>query len=286
MVANLFFVYMWTLYVDYRLCKSKSSFKRLRRNALLPLLAVIILLIINIFTDSVFAITESGSFRVRPLWSLYVLVQLGYIIATARVLYSYKKSGGLHLFSIRSFIIPFVCGTIGEILIPGASLTTAGAAIGYLMIYIGMLQENTYEDSLTGFYNTFFLEKLSEEAQLGTYDFASGILFFANDIHKLMSESGIVATDELIRKLAAALREELPEGCETMYLGDGRFLILSQAADDQLPAVEMLMDIIKDAFENESSGALNYEGYYVFRKEGQDLGSFLSELSNKAGVLS
>lgn len=185
--------------------------KRQQRLFLIPLFFVFVLLIINLFTDIVFLATPEGEIKMRPLWLLYILVLLFYIIGTSLILVRYKKkSGGLHFFPVKTFIIPFVTGTIGEIVFPGMSLPTAGAAIGYLLILFGILRENTYEDPVTGFYNSFFLERISQETSAGTYDFSSGILFFSDDAAAYLAKNGIIATNNLMREVALTLRDELP----------------------------------------------------------------------------
>jgi hypothetical protein len=132
-----------------------------------------------------------------------------------------------------------MAGTIGELVIPGMSLPTAGATIGYLLIFFGMLRENTFEDPVTGLYNSFFLERISQEASAGAYSFSSGILFYSDDIGEYMAKNGIIAKNNLMREAAMTLRDELPEGCETMFLGGSRFLIISKVTKEHEEAIEV-----------------------------------------------
>ena len=216
---------------------------------------------------------------VRPLWGLYVLLLLVYIVGTSVFLVRQQKTGGgLHFFPVKSFIIPFLAGTIGEILLPAMSLTTVGSSLGFLMIYFGILNENTYEDPLTGFYNAFFLERISREAALGDYDFSSGILFFTPDLGDYMSEHGLLDTDRLLKRIAKTLREELPEGCETMYLGDGRFLSITRVGEEQEEAIKMVIEVVADALTEEAGEQLRFLGCYALRDGDQDPGSLLSKL--------
>ena len=279
MMLNLIFIYLWTLFINFRLYKSRNRIRRLRIMTLIPLFFVFILLVINLFTNIVFYVTEEGSLEVRPLWCLYSLVQIVYIVGTSSFLAKYKKkSGGLHFFPVKSFIIPFMAGAIGEFVIPGMSLPTAGATIGYLLIFFGMLRENTFEDPVTGFYNSFFLERISQEASAGAFDFSSGILFYSDDTGDYMAKNGIIATNNLMREAAMTLRDELPEGCETMFLGGSSFLVISKVSKEQEEAIRVLINIVTQALTGEAGEALHFKGCYAFRKEGQDPGSLLSEL--------
>ena len=281
MILNLVFIYLWTLFINYRLYKSRNRIRRLRILSLIPLFFVLILLVINFFTGIVFYVSAEGELKMRPLWGLYILVQVMYIVGTSSFLVRYKKkSGGLHFFPVKSFIIPFMAGTIGELVIPGMSLPTAGATIGYLLIFFGMLRENTFEDPVTGFYNSFFLERISQEASAGAYSFSSGILFYSDEIGEYMAKNGIIAKNNLMREAAMTLRDELPEGCETMFLGGSRFLIISKVAKEHEEAIRMLINIVTQALTDETGEGLHFKGCYAFRKEGQDPGSLLSELMN------
>ncbi len=279
MILNLVFIYLWTLFIDFRLYKSRNRIRRLRIFTLIPLFFVLVLLVINFFTNIVFYVTPEGKIEMRPLWGLYILVQVIYIVGTSSFLVKYKrKSGGLHFFPVKSFIIPFIAGTIGEILIPGMSLPTAGATIGYLLIFFGMLRENTFEDPVTGFYNSFFLERISQEASAGTFGYSSGILFYSDETGGYMAQNGIIATNDLMREAAMTLRDELPEGCETMFLGGSRFLIISKVAKDQEEAIRVLINIVTQALTDETREELHFKGCFAFREDGQDPGSLLSEL--------
>ncbi len=279
MILNLVFIYLWTLFIDYRLYKSRNRIKRLRIFTLIPLFFVLVLLVINFFTSIVFIVTPEGELKMRPLWGLYILVQVIYIVGTSSFLVKYKrKGGGLHFFPVKSFIIPFMAGAIGEIIIPGMSLPTAGATIGYLLIFFGMLRENTYEDPVTGFYNSFFLERISEEASTGSFDFTSGILFSSDDTGGYLAKNGIIATNNLMRETAMTLRDELPEGCETMYLGGSRFLIISKVAKEQEEAIKVLINIVTQSLTDETGDEICFKGCFAFREDGQDPGSLLSEL--------
>ena len=279
MILHLVFIYLWTLFIDFRLYKSRKRLRRMRLLTLIPLFFVLVLLVINLFTNIVFYVTPEGTLEMRPLWLLYILVQVLYIVGTSSFLVKYKrKSGGLHFFPVKSFIIPFMAGAVGEVVLPGMSLPTAGATIGYLLIYFGMLRENTYEDPVTGFYNSFFLERVSQEASAGTFDFSSAILFYSDEIGDYLAQNGIIAANNLMRDTAMTLREELPEGCETMYMGSGRFLIISKVSKEQEEAIRVLINIVTETLSSETGEILHFKGCYAFRKDGQDPGSLLSEL--------
>ncbi len=281
MILNLVFIYLWTLFINFRLYKSRNRIRRLRNLTLIPLFLVLILLVINLFTNIVFYVTPEGRLEVRPLWCLYILVQILYIVGTSSFLARYKKkSGGLHFFPVKSFIIPFMAGAIGEIVLPGMSLPTAGATIGYLLIFFGMLRENTFEEPVNGFYNSFFLERISQEASAGTFDFSSGILFYSGETGEYMAKNGIIATNNLMREAALTLRDELPEGCETMFLGSGRFLIISKVAREQEEAIRVLINIVTQALADATGEKLHFKGCFAFREDGEDPGSLLSELIN------
>lgn len=283
MLMYLVFIYLWTLFIDFRLYKSKKRFKRIRGINMIPLFFVSGLLVFNHFTELVFSIDDQGGYHVEPFWFIYVLVEMIYVFATSIFLQKYKRiSGGLHFFPVRSFVIPFVLGTIGEIIIPGMSLTMAGATIGFVMIFLGMLRENIYEDQVTGFYNSFFLQKISEEAENGTFDFSSGILLYADDFVDCMNRYGIVETNKLMWTCAMALRDDLPENCETMYLETGRILIITKVSKEQESAITMLIDIMTTNLTEASGGALTFKGCFAYRGESQDPGSLLSDLAEKA----
>ena len=188
----------------------------------------LVLLVINLPTNIMFYVDPDNTIVQRPLWVLAVSLQLVYLFYTLTLVRKYKKMyGGLHFFSIKSFIIPFLFGFLLQLAMRDWVFVTLAAAIGLTNIYIGLMEEKVYIDPVTGMYNSFFLDRVFEEVRVGDYDFKSAILF------KLTGKNDDGAGDislnyETTKAISKTIEEIMPEGCETMYMGGGELLVLTK----------------------------------------------------------
>ncbi len=281
MILYLLFVILWTMFIDYRLFHSKYRLKRTNLFRAIPLFGFIAVFLVNIYKPIVFYVSADNHYEHRILWFVYLIVQIGYVIYTAKLLNDEKKqNGGLHFFPIVSFVIPFAVGTILETILPTLNTITTGATVGFLMIYLAMISESTYEDPMTGAYNAFFLERLSEEADTGSYAFFSVIRFDIAGYTDYLNAHTLTESHAIIKETARILRENLPEGCETVYLSDGEFIVITKVKEKHEGAVKMVITKILETGRQRLPAGVSIRGNYVFHREGQTLSHLLPELRN------
>ena len=114
------------------------------KKAFIPLAVMLVLLVINIPSGILFSLNENHEIIFRPLWGLGLIIQLGYLFYTLTLVRKYKKLyGGLHFFSIKSFIIPFLLGVILQIAMSDWVFVTIAAAVGLVFIYMELLEKRT-----------------------------------------------------------------------------------------------------------------------------------------------
>ncbi len=284
MVLYLFIMFLWMNFVDFKFFHSKSRVERLGKKAFIPLVIMLVLLVVNLPTNILFYIRPDNVVVQRPLWLLGISLQLFYLFYTLTLVRKYKKLyGGLHFFSIKSFIIPFVFGFLLQLAMRDWVFVTLAAAIGLTNIYIELMEEKVYIDPVTGLYNSYFLDRIFEEIKAGDYDFKSAILFKLTGNNDDNS-GGVFLNLGTTKAISKTIDEIMPEGCETMYLGGGELLVLTKVKSDQEAAVKLLCMMFGESLKNNGYDDYTVDHSYAFREEGQSADEFLRKLGEKEEV--
>jgi hypothetical protein len=117
------------------------------------------------------------------------------------------KSSDLKFFDIGGFIIPIVVGGVVSNLTP-YSCIALGIAIGLCNVYAGIINEQSFTDLQTGYYNRYYLRYLKRDVEREFFSLKSGIIFRLEDPEDMQTFSGL-------------LSPLLPKKCEVVrYTGD------------------------------------------------------------------
>ena len=223
--------FLWVWYVDYKLYKDLSRLQRRIPFLGIPLLAIWILSLANLFTDVFFSITEQNTYLRRPLYYLLAFVMYGYLTYGALLLYRNRKWAGKYLYlPAMSFLIPVYVGSILQIVFYGLSLVWVSTALGLMSLYVNLQNEAAFIDPLTRLYNRNYL--IHYTAMTKKQNNLAGILLDLNDFKRINDTCGHIEGDCVLQRMGEILRSIDPKSVAIRYGGD-EFIILKKNAREK-----------------------------------------------------
>ena len=103
--------YLWICYVDFNLLESHERLKRIYPIAAIPAAAICILILVNLFADVFFGVTDANVYYRTPLFWLPYAVVYGYMLYGAILVCLYRKRSNKYLF--MPVAASFSCSAMG-----------------------------------------------------------------------------------------------------------------------------------------------------------------------------
>ncbi len=191
---------LWLVYVDRKLYRDfrKWTFVRVIRD--LPLFFFPLLLIINLFTGIVFTIWEDSSFMPTLFFyamrATYLLI---FLLTAAAVQLSDRRSAKFRFLRLSPIILSVFAAMIPQFFTPFYT-DIIGLAIGAVLLYYTMVDENRFLDEESGLYNKDFLALLYDMVKAGKSDASSAVVLELNGnyhagfeiLHNILHQHGDV----------------------------------------------------------------------------------------------
>ncbi len=155
---NILMPFLWVVYVELFLNKrQKETYRRLHLLAI-PMVALLLFLVINLFTKSVFIIDENNVYHRNTGYLLYAGLAFFYMgYASVRGLIAIRRANWKEekrrYYPMVYFIIPAAIGGIIQTFIYGLTLIWVFVAVSIMMLYIDSLNQQISADPLTGINN-------------------------------------------------------------------------------------------------------------------------------------
>ncbi|MCR5101431.1 MAG: hypothetical protein K6B41_08765 [Butyrivibrio sp.] len=261
-ISELFVIYFWLLFVDYKLFESKDHLKRKFKGLFIVMVAFSILLLINPFTNIMFIIDRTDMWFVpTPLYHCMEIFEVTCVLLTFYVIYSYRnRKNKLHFFKVWPMMLPIAIGVIVS-LITYYSAIPLGLAIGTLGLYFSMMETWKYEERDTGFYNKAYLDKLVDIAGTNGYDYRSAICIETKEDH-LFEE---------------ALKKELPADKKIIHLKEGLFVFFSENAKMNFLNMvgQMLTESTKEYEDRHNNVKIDLKITNYVRKKDEEASDFI-----------
>ena len=174
---HIILIIMWVIYLNYRVFRSKDTLIHTVYKRMIPLFGMILLVVINLFTGILFYYDEEGVYH--EAWGIYLysgILAFYFFISVIQVAIHKKKYHDPRFFDIWSLLIPTVLGFAVSML--GDYYTIAlGFALGMTNVYAGIINERSFLDRQTGFFNRFYMRYLRKDLQAGIFEPKSGMIF-------------------------------------------------------------------------------------------------------------
>lgn len=282
---NPLVVFLWLIYVDYKLFDNTKGLKKRIIFYLIPFVINFCLSVANLFTDFIFTIAEGNHYQRLDGVYLCAVFLYSYIFYCFTITIIFRKNISKRVFFglIIFDALPCVCSLI-QLLLNGISLLVS-EALAALIAFIHFQNDNVATDSLTGLYNRHYLEEylINRLKNQNNKELFFGIMIDIDDFKMINDTFSHLTGDRAIIEMANLLQASTNNSeIVTRYAGD-EFIILSQS-----PTNMRIIEIISNLKENtqifndtsHEQFVLKYSlGYYIAKSD-DTLESFLKNIDN------
>ena len=233
LVVNLL-IFLWLLYVNYEINHSVDNIKRKFLTYAAPILVIMALDIINIFTGILFYYDEHVMYHTTWLMSVYYVVRYVYFFSCVIQIVVHKsKNRGLKFFDVWSFVVPVLAGGLITNLTP-YSVMALGFSIGLCNVYAGIINDLSFMDRQTGFFNRYYLRYLKNDIEREVFAPKSGMIYRLEDPDDMADFSGLLAP-------------VLPKKCEVVRYSEDTVVMLAEIS--KKGALHMMSEDVEAAVE-------------------------------------
>ena len=283
--SNVIGPFLFCMYVDLNLYHDRTRIRRIYRKLSIPVSALILSLIVNLFVGIYFRVDENNIYHRQPLnFIIYIYLMLCAVYGLF-LYFRYKFTAReASFFPIYMYLTPMVAGILLQKIFYGISLMTLGDAIGIVALYISLQNEKTYKDGLTGLYNRLYLTHELFVIKNAPNPKYYGIMIDMNFFKKINDTYGHAAGDQALVDMASLMKKRFSGlGKCFRYAGD-EFVVLVKS-NNEAEILEIVNGLSADAEAFNEIADRPYKlsfskGYGRFEKETDNEDSFLRKIDN------
>ncbi len=224
--CNITVSYLWCLYVDLRLYRSREH---MRKNALIygiPSFIGYIGILLNFKFNYIFTIDDSLIYHRNLTGYLYFFFAV-YNLAQSVVIRQiyYKKYGQTKFFPIYMFIAPICLGAVVQVLFYGVSVVWCSVAMGLVGTFMCLQNELSYIDPLTKLYNRNYLDHILRDMSRKHSKY--GGLMIDMDFFKIINDTfGHTEGDKALVNAANIISSSMPDDAIVCRFAGDEFIVL------------------------------------------------------------
>lgn len=282
--ANISFAFIWTVYVDFKVYGDQQ---RLRRRYVwigLPAAAIVLMSLLNLFSDVFFTISAENVYSRTSLVPLTYLCSYGYLLYGMTLVYGRKNQGRKYLFlPVMVFMIPIMIGSLCQFFFYGLSLVWVSVAVAVVSLYINIQNEDAYVDALTGLYNRLYLNRHLREIRPGKGQCLAGIMLDIDHFKSINDTYGHAMGDQALQDVGRLLYRvaDSHQAIAVRFAGDE--FILLRSVSDRSEVEEMGHALRKAAEEFNNRKQRPYTlafsmGIALFQEGAESLDEFISSM--------
>ncbi|MCR4908733.1 MAG: hypothetical protein K5985_07865 [Lachnospiraceae bacterium] len=264
---------LWLCYVNYRIYRSRDFLFRICIKRFIPLFVIAAITFLNLFFGFLFYIDNDHVWHVSWWQGLCETIRFFYIIACIIQVSSYKKKHReFKFFTVAGFVVPMLAGTLYTALSP-YSVIPLGFAIGLTNVYAGIINETSFLDRETGYFNRFYLRYLEADIRDHVIPVKSAMTY------RLGSPEDMKAFSECLDPL-------LPGKCVMVRYNPTTVIMLAGVSDRF--ALRMMKEDAENGLKTLQNGCTEEDGFisietFVRKKTDSDL-VFYQQVLQKADV--
>ena len=177
-------IILWAAYVENKLYGEKKRRSPLQMLYSLPFAVFTLLLIVNLFSGLIFSYTPENQCETTWLYDAFVAVEgICFITTIFKVLAYDRRIKKVRYLKVLPMVLPVVFGVAVQYFLPYQA-DVLGFAIGAVLVYFSMADENRFLDEESGLYNRSFLAYLFDLTVAGKNDARSALILDADgDLH-------------------------------------------------------------------------------------------------------
>lgn len=228
--------YAWCLYVDFRVYRSTG---RLRRRHLLlgaPLLALLVLLVANLFgTGWIFTISADNVYRRGSLNILLYLLLFGYYAESVWQVHKARRDGvTVEFFPVYYFVVTCAVGTVLQGVFYGMAFGWLSVAIAFVFVDSQTRSLRGYTDELSGLfgrkYMNYCLDRIHATQEKDVY----GIMMDVNCFKEINDTYGHAEGDRAIQEIGHILSGALAANSVAIRMSGDEFMVLIRHGSEEL----------------------------------------------------
>lgn len=226
--GTVFVGFLWCLYSDFRIYRSKRRLKRKFFVLGALFLAVAILLIINTSGNGlIFQITEDNRY-IRGEFNIviYIVLFLYYTISIATAYRSRRNRIYVELFPVYLFVIPCIAGTIIQGLCYGIAVGWLSVAVAAVFIHIQLQNFNSFVDETSGLFNRKYLNYYLKKMQKAKTTDIYGIMVDVNNFKSINDTCGHSVGDQAIKEIGRIFTGIITERITAIRMAGDEFIII------------------------------------------------------------
>jgi len=223
--TNAVFVYLWTLYIDFRLFGKTERLRRRHLRLAIPMLGVLGLVAASFFRPLIFTVSPGNVYARGPLAAVPFLVSFFYLGWAETAIYTTRSNDRRYLF-IPSvlFILPILAGSILQLLFYGLSLLWPALSVSMVSVYINIQCEFSSVDPLSGVYTRQYLDEFLR--RLDGRRACGGVMIDLDRFKRINDTFGHQAGDDAIRDFGHLLRSSADSRDVIARYGGDEFVLL------------------------------------------------------------
>ena len=240
---------VWVCYLDYHLF---SSVERLRRRwyYVQPLIFILLLMVINVFTGFVFSVDSRNEYQRGPGIPLVLSMNIVILLATIFFALRHWKRLEKRIFSVIVMfgIVPIIGGVL-QVLTYGVSILWNSVALSVIIIYLFLETQKEIRDYLTGLLNRqqiddLIIARMVDYEKKGSFT----VIMLDMDDFKIINDTyGHKEGDRALIRLSEILYGSVKNIDKVARFGGDEFLILleeteSHRIDQVISRIQHLLD--------------------------------------------
>ncbi len=234
---NIVFVFLWTLYIDYKLFKDIERIKKRWWIIALPSFVVLAAVIVTPFYPIIFNVTADNVYQRTIYTYIPFIVSFCYLAYGEILIYSNRNNARSYMLAPSFiFLLPLIVGSVTQMFVYGVSLTWASLSISMVSLYINIHGNASHVDQLSGVYNRTYWEgdikKMARKAKTNK-KMLVGILIDVDNFKVINDKYGHQTGDEAIRNIGRILRNTASKNDFVARYGGDEFIIMREVDSEK-----------------------------------------------------
>ena len=229
--TNIVFVFLWTVYTDYKLYGDMARIRRRSAVLVLPALCVLAMLLVNLFQPVVFSVSADNVYARTRLALVPYGVSFFYLAYGEVLIYRNSNNAKRYLFVPSViFILPIVIGSVVQLLFYGLSVTWAALSVSMVSIYLNVQGEFSAVDPLSGVRTRQYMDDYLHRKGDGKHAL-TGAMIDLDHFKSINDRFGHRTGDEALRSFGRILRTVADSDDLVARYGGDEFVILRRGSD-------------------------------------------------------
>lgn len=198
---------------------------------LVPFFLICVIVLMNLFTDTIFCISEDGTYSSGPLYNLiYICAYYFVLFSICHVIIFRKQLSHGEFISALSYNIVMLIGYTVRIVFPQYLIMNFFTLISIIIIYLSFENPTLFKEEKSGVFNKKALKAILTEMEEDDYPLIIG--FAIHNYNELREIYSYNQTDKGLSLIGNYLKVTFPK-LLPFYAHDGRFVLIGKDISEE-----------------------------------------------------